>query len=158
MIQTAHETEKMPIGWREWAALPELNIPAIKVKVDTGALTSAIHAFNIRRHEQQDNLIQFEIHPIQKRKVSISCVAPLVDVRSVKSSNGQRENRYVIRTPIRIGSSTWAIDITLTNRDLMTYRMLLGRSAMDQLIIDPNHSYRQGKMSKKKLSQFYDLA
>ena len=139
--------QKLRVGWREWASLPELKIPHILVKVDTGARTSALHAFNVRPYSRKDkDFISFKIHPFQKNdSYSRSCRAELIGQKVVKSSNGLKETRYVIRSPIQIGDKTWPINITLTNRDIMNYRMLLGREAMGHLIVEPSRSFRQGK-------------
>lgn len=136
------------IGWREWLALPELGIARIKAKVDTGARTSALHAFRVDTFEENGQLkVSFSIHPIQKntRKV-ITCVADIVDNRLVTDSGGHKEQRFVIKTQAVLGETSWPIEITLTNRDDMRFRMLLGRSAMqNNVIINPAASYLLGK-------------
>ncbi len=149
--------EKLLVGWREWASLPELGIAAIKVKVDTGAKTSALHAFNIETFKKKGKeYARFDIHPIQKNdSSSLSCIAPVIDERLVKSSNGQKERRITINTPIRIGEKYWDIEVTLTNRDIMSYRMLLGREAMRFLIVEPAKSFCQGKLLEKEIIGFY---
>jgi len=137
----------MIIGWREWLALPDLEIPAIKAKVDTGARTSALHAFDITPFEENGvNFVAFNIHPLQGNdEVSIACTAPLVDRRKVTNSGGQTQKRYVIGTTLQIAGRTWPIELTLTNRDEMKFRMLLGRNAMSgRLIVDPNLSMQAG--------------
>ncbi len=136
------------IGWREWVALPQLGIPAIKTKVDTGARSSAIHAFKIEPFEQEgQRKIRFVVHPLQRSKaIEIGCEADLVDERHVTSSSGQRERRYVIRTLVQLGDRVWPIEITLTNRDNMSFRMLLGRTAIrDRCLVDSGTSYLEGK-------------
>ncbi|MCR4290909.1 MAG: ATP-dependent zinc protease [Candidatus Scalindua sp.] len=142
---------KVVVGWREWANLPELHIPAIKVKIDTGAKTSALHAFDVKIfHKRGKRCVSFNIHPLQNNNnISRHCKAELADERVIKSSNGQEESRYVIRSVIQIGSLHQNIFITLTNRDIMSYRMLLGREAMCLLLVDPATSFCQGKLSKK---------
>jgi ribosomal protein S6--L-glutamate ligase len=137
------------LGWQEWVALPELGLPAIKAKVDTGARTSALHAafiepFGAARHPQ----VRFGVHPIPRRDdVQIVCAARVIDRRQVRSSNGEREIRYVIVTPLRIGERQWGIEVTLTNRDTMSYRMLLGRQAIGQgILVDPASSFRQPRL------------
>jgi ribosomal protein S6--L-glutamate ligase len=145
------------LGWEEWVALPELGLPAIKVKVDTGARTSALHAFFVERVTSGRRLrIRFGVHPIPRRAdVAVVCSAAVVDQRNVTSSNGERESRYVISTPIRIGDREWPIEITLTNRDAMSYRMLLGRQAIgDGILVDPAASFRQPRLRYK----LYDFA
>jgi ribosomal protein S6--L-glutamate ligase len=137
------------LGWEEWVALPELGLPAIKAKVDTGARTSALHAafiepFGASRLER----VRFGVHPIPRRDdVEIVCAARVVDRRQVTSSNGEREFRYVIATPVRIGDRQWGIEVTLTNRDTMSYRMLLGRQAIGRgILVDPGASFRQPRL------------
>lgn len=146
------------IGWREWATLPELNVPLIKVKIDTGAKTSALHAYDIKivKIEGKD-FAEFIIHPIQKNdKVCRKTIAEIVGMRTIKSSNGHKENRLVIRSPIKIGEYVWDIDITLTNRDIMHHRMLLGRAAMAQVLVDPTKSYCQGIISDQQALVTYE--
>src|SRR5690349_6557247 len=120
------------LGWEEWVSLPEIGLPAIKAKVDTGARTSALHAYFVEPVRAKGVAkVRFGVHPIARRKdLEIICTARVVDRREVASSNGERESRYVIQTPIRIGTREWPIEITLTNRDSMSYRMLLGRQAI----------------------------
>lgn len=146
------------IGWREWASLPELNVPLIKVKIDTGAKTSALHAYDINVVKiKGKDFAEFIIHPIQNNdKICRKAIAEIVGVRTIKSSNGQKESRLVIRSPIKIGKHVWDIDITLTNRDIMRHRMLLGRAAMGKLLVDPIKSYRQGFISRKKALVIYE--
>jgi len=141
-------TKKM-IGWREWAALPELGIERIKVKVDTGARTSALHAFKVESFSQDGIAkVRFSIHPDQ-HDLSIvkECVANLLGERNVTDSGGHTECRPVILTSIRLAKITKNITITLTNRDTMKFRMLLGRTAMDgDFIVDPQLSYLCGEI------------
>ncbi len=140
------------LGWEEWVALPELGLPAIKAKVDTGARTSALHAFFVERLSVgRRPMVRFGVHPIPRRAdIAIVCTAPVVDERHVTSSNGERENRLVISTPIRIGEREWPIEVTLTNRDAMSYRMLLGRQAIGEgILVDPAASFRQPRLRYK---------
>lgn len=148
-----YDPTKSLIGWREWVSLPELGINRIKAKVDTGARTSALHAFRVDTFYDNGILkVSFDIHPLQKKihKV-ITCVAAVHDNRVIMDSSGGKEQRFVIKTPIWLGNIEKFIEITLTNRDDMRYRMLLGRSAMQNLIIDPTASYLLGK--PKKISE-----
>lgn len=140
------------IGWREWVGLPALSIPTIKAKIDTGARTSALHAFSLQPFiENGINKIRFEIHPEQHNTDQvISCVADIVDRRLVTDSGGHEEFRYVIETPITIALQTWSIEITLTERENMLFRMLLGRRALrKRFIVNPARSFVTTKVRKK---------
>lgn len=150
-------TEKLRVGWREWAALPSLGIPAIKVKIDTGANTSALHAKDVEIFTRnRKKYVRFIVNPRQRDdKLAFKCVAPLVSRTRVRSSNGQMEERFTIMTPMVIGDRKWDIELTLTNRDIMNYRMLLGRKAMKDFIIDPAKSYRQGGYTPKDVDVIY---
>lgn len=150
--------EKVVVGSEEWCAFPQLGIPTIKARVDSGAKTSALHAVNIVPFEKDgDNWVKFDINPIQNNtKAVIHCQAPLVDKRVVKSSSGFREQRYVISTEIQVGESTWDVEVTLTNRDSMGFRMLLGREAMSgRLLVDPEQKFLLGQPTKEKLKEYY---
>ena len=142
------------IGWREWVALPDLGLPAIKAKIDTGARTSALHAFVIDPYQQDGiDMLRFLIHPIQRNQdFQVECHCPVYDMREVTDSGGHREMRYVIQSNVRIGNGSWPIELTLTNRDTMSFRMLLGRKAMEQrFIVDPGAEYINGKLGPRKL-------
>ena len=138
------------VGWQEWIALPAIGLPAVKAKIDTGARTSALHAFLIEPFGPAGQpMVRFGIHPIPGRlDIEVFCSAAVVDRREVMSSNGEREMRYFIRTDIALGDRTWPIEIGLTNREGMTYRMLLGRQAIrDDMMVDPAGSFRQPLLS-----------
>lgn len=140
------------IGWREWISLPELSIPRIKAKVDTGARTSALHAFSLKPFEENgQKRISFEIHPMQHNvELTIHCEADVIDRRMVTDSGGHEEERYVILTPVTIAGQTWPIEITLTEREDMLFRMLLGRSALrKRYIVNPARSFVSSKVHKK---------
>lgn len=139
------------IGWREWLSLPALRIPAIKAKIDTGARTSALHAFYVEPFDKNGiTMVRFGVHPLQKRlDLEIACEAPVKDHRLVSDSGGHREMRYVIETEMRLGALTRRIEMTLTNRDNMTFRMLLGRTAMAGLQVCPDRSYLAGRIRHK---------
>ncbi len=152
-IQLIRPIRKYPIiGWREWVSLPALMIPQIKAKIDTGARTSALHAFAIKTFtENGTQKISFDIHPFQHNTQQvISCVAEVVDRRLVTDSGGHEEDRYVIQTPLTIAGQTWSIDITLTERENMLFRMLLGRSALrKRFIVNPARSFITTRIRKK---------
>lgn len=136
--------KRKTIGWREWISLPELGIPKIKAKVDTGARTSALHAFSLRPYKEgSQDKISFDMHPQQHDSTQIiTCTADVIDKRWVSDSGGHREERYVIFTPIILGDDIWPIEITLTERDTMLFRMLLGRSAIRKRYkVDPGRSF-----------------
>jgi hypothetical protein len=142
------------VGWREWIALPDLGIPAIKAKIDTGARTSALHVFDVEEFEANGLLmVRFSVHPLQKNtSISRFCEAPVLAQRKVKNSGGDSEHRYIIQTNARIGDLTWPIDISLTNRDLMMFRMLLGRKALEnRFLINPGRSF----LYKRSLGKSY---
>jgi len=151
--------EKVIVGSEEWCSFPELGIPTIKARVDSGAKTSALHAINIAPFEKDgENWVKFDINPIQNNsKTVIHCQAPLVDKRVVKSSSGYREQRYVIRSQIQVGEINWEAEFTLTNRDSMGFRMLLGREAMSgRLLVDPEQKYLLGQPTREKLLEYYE--
>ncbi len=151
---------KIVVGSEEWCALPQLNIPAIKVRVDSGAKTSALHAVNIIPFKKDgDPWVRYEVHPIQNEgKTTIYCESPVMDKRKVKSSSGYGEIRYVIKTVLAIAKSSWEIEITLTNRDSMGYRMLLGRQAMaGKMMVDPEAAFQLGELSNQILKQHYKV-
>lgn len=140
---------KKILGWREWVALPELGVDALKCKVDTGAKTSALHAYYVEPFEAEGkSMVRFGLHPHQNdTETEIECVAEIFDVRTVSDSSGHKEERYVIKTPLRIGSETFTAELTLTNRDAMKFRMLLGRRAMEhRFVVDPDASYLMGEI------------
>lgn len=135
---------RITVGWREWVALPDLQLPAIKVKVDTGAKTSAIHAEDIVITRKGDKrFVTFTVLPFQRSKAgAVRVKARLIDQRGVRSSNGKQEIRPVIETTLRVGAAEWPIELTLTRRDVMGFRMLLGREAMrGHILVDPQRSY-----------------
>ncbi|QFU05753.1 hypothetical protein FIU82_12240 [Pseudoalteromonas sp. THAF3] len=142
---TSHMTNKITVGWREWLALPELGIDKIKAKVDTGARTSCIHAFRVEEFIQDEQVwVRFWVHPIQDdNDTEIQCQAKVIDQRTVTDSGGHQEQRYVIQTQLLIGGQQWPIEATLTNRDTMKFRMLLGRTAMaGRIVVDPELSHQ----------------
>ncbi len=132
------------IGWREWLQLPDLGIECIKAKIDTGAHTSALHAFDLERFEIEGQpMVRFRVHPLQRdTSTTVEITVPLVGERWVKPSTGHASMRPVIRTHATLGRRTWPIEITLVNRDVMGFRMLLGRQAIRRrVLVDPGKSF-----------------
>lgn len=128
--------------------MPELGIARIKAKIDTGARTSALHAYYLEPYtENGTRMVRFGIHPRQREaKTQIHCSAEVIDERRVTDSGGHPELRLVIETPVVIGRVRRNIEITLTNRDTMKFRMLLGRTAMRRVFnVDPSRSYVAGE-------------
>jgi hypothetical protein len=138
---------KQVIGWREWVELPELGVEPMKAKVDTGARTAALHAFRLRLEERDgQQWARFEIHPEQRsRRGTTTVELPVVDVRKVRSSNGDVQLRPMVRTPVVVAGHRFSIDVTLTDRDEMGFRMLLGRASIRRrFIVDPGRSFLGG--------------
>lgn len=149
---------KTIIGSEEWFSFPDLHIPYIKARIDSGAKTSALHALNIAPFEKEnESWVKFDINPLQNNsKAIIHCEAKLIDKRVVKSSSGFREQRFVIQTKFKIDNQIWDIEMTLTNRDSMGFRMLLGREAMSgKLIVDPEQKYVLGQPSTEIIKEHY---
>lgn len=152
--------QKLLVGWNEWCNLSKLGLPAIKAKIDTGAKTSSLHAFNIHAAiKNKKKYVYFQIHPLQNsRSFTKDCKALVIDERYITSSNGHKEFRYVISTPLTLADQTWDIELTLSNRDPLTFRMLLGREALNsRVIIDPAHTLLLGKMKKQNIVDLYGL-
>jgi hypothetical protein len=145
-------SKKQTLGWREWIHLEHLGLPPIKAKVDTGAKTSALHAFSVRKFIRHGvPWVRFHVHPNQHDSTRVSvCEAPIHDRREVTDSGGHTQQRYVIMVPVRIGERVIDIEMTLTNRDTMAFRALLGRSAMKGIFnVDPERSFCMGHLPEK---------
>jgi len=153
-----NQDNKIIVGSEEWFSFPSLGVPAIKARVDSGAKTSSMHAFNIHKFRRDgESWVSFEVHPLQNdRRTVIRCERPVIDKRVVKSSSGLSETRYVISATIKSGAEIWDIELTLANRDSMGYRMLLGREAMNgRMLVDPSLSFCLGEVETDELREMY---
>jgi hypothetical protein len=153
--------QPLKVGWREWVGLPDLGVAAIKAKIDTGARTSALHAYRIEPFRRAGALwLRFELNPIQRSHATrVACEARAVGERTVRNSGGGIERRYVIATLLKLGDAAWKIELALTNRDHMGFRMLLGRTALQgRVLIEPGRSFLLGtapaRSVRKRLPQF----
>jgi hypothetical protein len=144
MSRSRSNADREVIGWREFVALPDCGVPRIKAKVDTGARTSALHAFRLEEFVEGDTLwARFEIHPEQRSsRNALTVITPIIEHRRIRSSSGTVQNRPVIRTTLDVLGQQFTIDLTLTNRDEMGFRMLIGRAALRRrFLVDPSRSY-----------------
>lgn len=141
-------------GWREWVDLPDLGLKHVKAKIDTGARTSSLHAFDVQvSKEGGRKRVVFLIHPRQNDSDTVvRCEADVIDEREVRDSGGNTTKRWVIETPITVGDRTWPVEITLASRDDMKFRMLIGRTAMHGVAtVDPSSSYvASGRRRKRR--------
>lgn len=140
--------ERTVLGWREWVSLPDFGVRTIKAKLDTGARTSSLHAFKLKRYTRDGvTMARFEVHPVQRSDAaSVEVEAEVVDEREVRNSGGQIETRPVIVTTLQIGDARWEVEMTLTRRDEMGFRLLLGRQALrGRVLVDPQRSYQVGR-------------
>jgi hypothetical protein len=150
--QNSHHSESNHnhpiIGWREIVSLPQLNIDRIKAKIDTGARSSALHAFKIEELIiENKSIIRFQVHPLQRNdQTIITAEAELLEYRKIKNSGGLAQLRPVVKTEVKLGQQKWTIELTLTNRDVMGFRMLLGRQAVrNKFLVDPGKSFLQSE-------------
>lgn len=147
--------DRLVVGWREWLGLPGLGIPAIKAKIDTGARTSSLHARDIEPFEGSDGAewVKFKLRPdLRHPEFSVDCQAPASEHRQVRSSSGELEDRFFIVTSVAVGGVEWQIEVSLTCRDQMKFRMLLGREALrGRCLVEPHTSFLTGK----KLAKYY---
>ena len=147
------DSGSLVIGWREWVRLPDLDITRVKAKIDTGARSSSLHALEIKTFERRGKtFVRFKVHPIQRdSNKTVECEAPVLEYRKITSSNGHAEKRPVIQTTIEVLGKAWEIELTLTNRDAMGFRMLLGREAVrGRFLVDARKSFYGGQPPKKK--------
>ncbi len=147
---------KLEVGWREWVSLPDLGVTGIKAKIDTGARTSALHAHQVRTFRRKgQRWVRFRIWPLQGTKtLELACEAPVVEKRVVTDSGGHRELRFVIQTRLAVGNLEYPIEMTITRRDTMLFRMLLGRTAMKgRITVNPGRSYLTGKQFQPRFRQ-----
>ncbi len=153
------DPSRLIVGWQEWVALPDLGLPALKAKIDTGARTSALHTDFIEPFgTSRQPKVRFSIHPNPDTDLEILATADVIDRREVISSNGVRELRYVIETGLCLVGLQWPIEVTLTNREHMTYRMLIGRQAIrSDMLVDCAVSFRQPRLSYRLYADFERL-
>lgn len=138
------EEPKLIAGWREWGQLPDLGVEKIKVKLDTGAKTSSLHAFELSTFTHMDKeWLRFDVHPFQDNDtITHTCTSPIVDYRWITSSSGHRQKRFIIQTTLKLGTFSSLIEISLANRDEMGFRMLVGRNALKgKILVDSSHSF-----------------
>lgn len=154
-LTEGQDSQPLIIGWREWVSLPQLGLPAIKAKIDTGARSSAIHAFDIQRTQRNggQDWLQFKVQPVQRNSSIVRhCEAQLVDIRRVTDSGGHAAERFFITTELQLGPILRTIEVTLFQRDDMLFRMLLGRTAMVPGIqVDPSKSFSFGRLPARQL-------
>lgn len=146
------DTDTLMVGWCEWVVMPALGVPAIRAKIDTGARTSALHAVHVERYRQQGkDRVRFEVEPLRRySKLRLPCDTELIDQRTVRDSGGHTEERLVIRTTIQLQGYSKSVELTLTERPHMRFRMLLGRTSMvPDIIVNPALSYHLGGMRVK---------
>lgn len=144
------------VGWREWVALPDLGIAAVKAKIDTGARSSSLHACNIETFDRGGKpWVRFDVHPLQRNAdQTVRAEAAVLEFRHIRSSSGHQTLRPVIRTTIALGGRSWSADITLAARDEMGFRMLLGREALRRrFVVDAGQSYLVSSPARRKATR-----
>lgn len=148
-MQKNHDLPALQLGWREWVSLPSLGIERIKAKVDTGARTSALHAFKVEHtHIHGVEGVRIWLHPLQYDKTEVVvCETSILDQRKVTDSGGHTELRFVIEAEIFLGTERRNIELTLTDRETMRYRLLIGRTALKNTAVIPSRSYLLGKLN-----------
>lgn len=147
----------MVVGWREWLQLPEIGVAGIKAKVDTGARTSALHTHDYEVYQREGvDWVRFHLHPLPRsRDIELSCEAQVLAFREVKDSGGHAEHRPFILTTAKLGAFEWPIELSLTNRESMRFRMLLGRTSLvPHFLVDPRRSYLLGKRPRRLYARF----
>ncbi len=153
-LEQHYEDHQLPtIGWREWLALPDLGISHLKAKIDTGARSSSLHAFDIETFTRQDEVfVRFKVHPAQRSDLkTVNCEAKVHDVRHIRSSSGETQERFVILTNVRWKKEVWPVEMTLADRSQMGFRMLVGREAIrGRVLVHPGKSYFGGRPHRKK--------
>jgi hypothetical protein len=156
MTPSGKQPGRLVVGWREWVALPALGIAAIKPKIDTGARSSSLHAFNLETFERGGaTWVRFDVHPLQRNDATIArAEARVLEFRHIRSSSGHQSLRPVIRTDLALGGRRWAVELTLASRDEMGFRMLLGREAMrGRFLVDPARSFLVGKAPARRTTR-----
>ncbi|MEM9242912.1 MAG: RimK/LysX family protein [Pseudomonadota bacterium] len=150
--------DRIVLGYQEWVALPKLHIPIIKAKVDTGATLSTLHAIDIKRVWRHGiPHVKFTVHPfLQDKRIERHCCLPIIDRRTIVSSNGERELRYIVKTFLRLQNKRIEIELTLTDRSTMRFPMLLGRKALVGVaVVDPGKAYYLGKFNTMEAENLY---
>lgn len=156
MARTRPKRPLPVIGWREWVTLPDLGVARVKAKIDTGARSSSLHAFDLRVVRRgDDDWVEFKVHPLQRStRETVVASAPLVDERLVRNSGGREELRPVIETSIELLGQRWQVEVTLTKRDTMGFRMLLGRQAVRRrFVVDAGRSHYANRLSAIEVSR-----
>ena len=134
------------IGWREYVGLPELGIPSMRAKIDTGARTSALHATGVEGFERDGNAwVRFAVS--LGRKKNLQCEAPITHRRHIKNTGGSSEQRPIIETILVLGERRWLIEVSLTDRGNMEFDLIVGRTAVrrHRILVNPSRSFLAGQ-------------